>query len=135
MKTIKTVLIALLAFTVTLAGCGQTTEASGNQTTDSANISVYYFHFNSRCATCRAIESEAKTAVGDFLNDDIGFTAYNLDEKAGEAKGKELGVSGQTLLIMKGDKKIDLTREGFLYARTNPEKFRQVLNENIKSLL
>ena len=127
--------MAVLAFTITSAGCGQVSAGKDTNAAASITVSVTYFHFNSRCATCRAIESEAKSAVEDFRNDDIGFIAYNLDEKAGEAKGKELGVSGQTLLIMKGDKKIDLTREGFLYARTNPEKFRQVVSENIKSLL
>ncbi len=100
-----------------------------------AKVGVYYFHLNTRCATCRAIESEAKADVKELFGNDVSFAAYNLDEENGETKGKELGVSGMALLIVKGDKKINLTNEGFLYARTNPKKFKEVIEEKIKPLL
>lgn len=100
-----------------------------------AKVDVYYFHFNSRCATCKAVESEARQDVKELFGKDVSFASYNLDEPAGEAKGKELGVSSQILLVVKGDKKINLTNEGFMYARTNPEKFKKVIEEKIKPLL
>jgi len=100
-----------------------------------AKIDVYYFHFNTRCETCRAVESEAEQDVKKLFGKDVSFAAYNLDEVAGEKKGKELGVNSQTLLVVIGDKKVDLTNEGFLYARTNPEKFKKVIEEKIKPLL
>ncbi len=100
-----------------------------------AKVDVYYFHFNSRCATCRTVESEAQQDVKELFGKDVSFTSYNLDEQAGEAKGKELGVNSQTLLVVKGDKKINLTNEGFMYARTNPEKFKKVIEDKIKPLL
>ncbi len=100
-----------------------------------AKVDVYYFHFNSRCATCRAVESEARQDVKELFGEDVSFASYNLDESAGEAKGKELGVNSQTLLVVKGDNKINLTNEGFMYARTNPEKFKKVIEEKIKPLL
>ncbi len=107
------------------------TQVKNNKT----DVSVYYFHFNARCATCRAVESVAKNGIKELFGDKVAFAAYNLDEKPGELKGKELDVSGQTLLIVKGNKKINLTNEGFMYARTNPEKFKQILNANIQPLL
>ncbi|WP_340112851.1 nitrophenyl compound nitroreductase subunit ArsF family protein [Maribellus mangrovi] len=110
----------------------QSTPTQENETT---KVDVYYFHLTTRCATCRAIESEAKQDVKELFGNDVTFAAYNLDEPAGEAKGKELGVNSQSLIAVKGDKKVNLTNEGFLYARTNPEKFKQVIEEKIKPLL
>lgn len=100
-----------------------------------AKADVYYFHFNTRCATCKAVESEAQKNVIELFGKDVSFASYNLDEPAGEAKGKELGVTSQILLVVKGDKRINLTNEGFMYARTNPEKFKEIIEEKIKSLL
>ena len=37
--------------------------------------------------------------------------------------GEKLGVNSQTLLIVKGDQKINITNEGFLYAVSQPQKF------------
>ena len=100
-----------------------------------AKVDVYYFHFNTRCVTCKAVESEAQQDVKVLFGKDVSFAAYNLDEPAGKAKGKELGVNGQSLLVVRGDNKINLTNEGFMYARTNPEKFKKVIEEKIKPLL
>ncbi len=102
---------------------------------DKAKVDVYYFHFNTRCATCRAVEAESKADISMLFGKDVNFAAYNLDKPAGGAKGKEVGVSSQTLLIVKGDKKINLTNEGFMYARTDPEKFKKIIEEKIKPLL
>jgi thiol-disulfide isomerase/thioredoxin len=105
------------------------------QEKDQAKVQVYYFHLTTRCATCRAIESEAKQDVKELFGEDVSFAAYNLDDAAGEEKGKELGVNSQSLIAVKDGKKINLTNEGFLYARTNPEKFKAVIEEKIKPLL
>ncbi len=137
MKTkINTTLLTV--FFSLLLGLGlraQSLETSQAQKTGTDEIEVYYFHFNTRCETCRAVESEAQLDVKLLFGDDVKFAAVNLDEKEGEAKGKELGVNSQTLLVVKGDKKINLTNEGFLYAQTNPDKFRKIIEEKIKPLL
>ena len=119
----------LISFSLSAQSPGQV------QKETKAKVDVYYFHLNTRCATCRAIESEAQQDVKELFGNDVSFAAYNLDEAAGEIKGKELGVNSQSLLVVKGDKKINLINEGFLYARTNPEKFKEVIEKKIKSLL
>ncbi len=98
-------------------------------------IDVYYFHFNTRCETCRAVESEAQQDIKELFGKDVSFSAYNLDDVTGDKKGHELGVNSQMLLVVKGDKRVDLTNEGFMYARTNPEKFKKIIEEKIKPLL
>lgn len=135
MKTLRVFLagIALIAGISCQAANGKDSE--GNQKPQKTKVDVYYFHTNTRCATCKAIEAEAQQDVKELYGNDVSFTAYNLDEKEGEAKGKELDVNGQALLIVKGNKKINITNEGFLYARTNPEKFKAVIQEKIKPLL
>lgn len=114
--------------------CNQVSTCPSAQKEQSA-VQVYYFHFTSRCATCKAVEAEAQQDVKELFGDKVSFAAYNLDTKEGEQKGKELGVNSQTLLVVKGAKKINLTNEGFMYARTNPEKFKKIIEEKIQPLL
>lgn len=98
-------------------------------------IEVYYFHFSHRCATCKAIEEVARNTVEHIYGDEVTFTGYNLDEEEGKQKAEALGVSGQTLLIVNGNKKINLTNEGFMYARSNPEKLQQTITSRIDPML
>ena len=116
------------------------TAQSGKQENSLANVKtdaveVYYFHFTKRCPTCQAIEARSKEFLTDLYGEKVSFTALNLDDNEGAAKGKDLGINGQTLLIVRGNTQINLTNEGFMYARNNPDKFRQILKEKIDPLL
>lgn len=85
--------------------------------------------------TCNAVESVAKEAVEELANSQVSFAEYNLDEENGKEKGKELGVSGQALMVVGGENKINLTNEGFMNARSNPEKLKAILKEKIISVM
>lgn len=103
-------------------------------------IEVYYFHFTRRCMTCNNVEKVSKEAVQLQFPDkvkagEIAFQSINLDEKVGEAIGAKLKVEGQTLLIVSGDKKIDLTDKAFLYANNSPGKLKAEIKKNIEGLL
>jgi hypothetical protein len=103
-------------------------------------IEAYYFHFTARCMTCRTVEERAKENLGDLYPDQmkagtITFQAANLNEETGETLAKKLGVSGQTLLLVKGSKQVNLTNEAFLYAVTNPEKYKAIIKEKVDELL
>jgi len=98
-------------------------------------VEVYYFHYTRRCATCQAVETVSGEAVAELFGERVPFKGYNLDESDGKKKAEELGVNGQALLISSGDKKINITNEGFLYARSNPDKLKQVISDNITPLL
>ena len=104
-------------------------------TTISENVEVYYFHMTRRCVTCQAVESVTKEALNEFYGNKVPFSEYNLEEENGERKGQDLEVSGQSLLIVKGDTKVDLTSEGFMYARTNPDKLKKLIKEKVDTLL
>ena len=136
----KTLTITVF-FLILLSSCsGQPAKKQTVSTTAGNDIEVYYFHMTTRCVTCRAVESEAKKNL-DILYTDlvkqgrITFTALNLEEQTGKTIGAKLGVSGQTLLIVKGDQKINITNEGFLYALSKPEKFKEIIKDKIDPLI
>lgn len=104
------------------------------------DVEVYYFHMTTRCATCQTIEAEARKNVEILYTDlykegKISFTALNLEEATGKAMGERLGVNSQALLIVKGDQKINITNEGFLYAVSQPQKFSDIMKSKIDPLL
>ena len=125
MKTLRTIFVLML-FTPVLAF---------SQTSNSAKIEAYYFHNATRCNTCRTVEAEAKADLKELYGEKVTFQALNLEEKSTDAIAEKLKVSGQTLLVVKGDKQINLTNEGFLYAVTNPEKFKKIIKEKVDPLV
>ncbi len=134
MKTIKAGILTILMMGAFLT-CGA-------QTNDKVNgkLEVYYSHFNKRCATCNAVENETKALLEKLYGSqmekgEITFKSLNLDEKADKKFAKKLNISGQALMLIKGAKQINLTSEGFLNARNNPEKFHKVLKKNIDDLI
>jgi hypothetical protein len=111
--------------------------ASGN---NSDKIEAYYFHFTARCTTCKTIEASAKENLETLYPDQfkqglMTFQSLNLEEAPNKALAEKLGVSGQALLIVKGDKKINLTNEGFMYAVVKPERFKEIINEKVDGLM
>ena len=133
MKT-KVYPLCLVVFLTVLSCLSVSTQAVAQNEEDGL-VRMYYFHFKTRCETCRAVESEAQQDVQLLFGDDVKFTAVNLDEKEGEETGKKLGVNSQMLLVVKGDTRINLTNEGFMYALTDPDKFREIIEEKIKPLM
>jgi hypothetical protein len=98
------------------------------QKAELSNVNVYYFHFTRRCATCLAVEENARKAVEALYPNEVKtgeytFKALNLDEGSNKEIAKNLGIGGQTLLVVHGDKKIDITDKGFLNAH-DPEKMK-----------
>ena len=118
----------------------QTSENQSAAFVQSDDIQVYYFHNTKRCATCNAVENETLMALELFYKEKfeagtIEFSSLNLEEEEGEAMAKSLQVSGQTLLLVKGETQVNLTNEGFMNARTNPTKFHEILRTQIDNLL
>jgi hypothetical protein len=140
MKTLKPSTLFLF---IALALFSCNTQTADNQTTKSVastDVQVFYFHNTKRCATCNAVEDETKVALEMFYKDQMTagtmeFTSLNLEDDKGKEMAKLLSVSGQTLLITRGDTHVNLTNEGFMNARTNPTKFHEILKTQIDKLL
>ncbi len=104
-----------------------------------AKIEVYYFHFTRRCMTCLNVEKVSKEAVEtqypeQVKSGEIAFKSENLDEKEGEAIGNRYKIEGQTLIVISGDKRVDLTDKGFMYANENPDKLKAEIKKAIDNL-
>ena len=112
--------------------CSAQTEKK--ETSAATQIEAYYFHNAARCVTCKTVESEAKADLENLYGSQVTFKSLNLEDDATKAIAKKLEVSGQTLLIVKGNKKVNLTNEGFMYARTNPKKFKSIIKEKVDKL-
>ena len=139
MKRLLLISFALITL-IGISGNAQTNQKSAPAVTKNGDVEVYYFHMTTRCVTCRTVEAEARKNVEMLYADQvksgkISFTALNLEEATGKAMGDKLGVNSQTLLIVKGDQKINITNEGFLYAVSQPMKFTEVIKSKIDPLI
>jgi len=136
MKSFKFLFIALMALSMNISCSAQTNKKDENtQVSKAGKVEVFYFHYTRRCVTCQSVENVSREAVTGLYGDKVSFTDFNLDEERGKQKGKQLGVSGQTLLIVSGDTMINITNEGFMNARSNPDKLKQIIKEKIDPLL
>lgn len=109
--------------------------ADSIQAMDTTKVAAYYFHFTARCVTCLAIEEQTKADIESLYPGKVTFTSVNLDDASSKPLAGKLQIAGQTLLLVKGSTKINLTTDGFMYARTEPEKFKSILKEKIDGLI
>ncbi len=135
-------LILFAAMSGVFSSCQSQGVETQNQVQVAQNevINVYYFHFTRRCATCQAVEEQSELALNALFPEliksgRIVFTSVNLEEPSSEDLAKKLQVSMQTLLIVKGEKKIDLTEDAFMYARSSPDKLQEKIKNAIDPLI
>lgn len=136
----KSIFISFVLLTLVILSCDAQPDQKSATVSKTGDVEVYYFHMTVRCTTCKTVEAEARKNVEMLYADQvksgkISFTALNLEEATGKAMGEKLGVNSQTLLIVKGDQKINITNEGFLYAVSQPAKFTEVMKSRIDPLI
>lgn len=143
----KNTYLSLITFVVIVFGflsCGNQTSANTEAKAevvvsdiDSSNneLRAYYFHATRRCATCQAVESVVVEALKEFYGDKIVLQLINRDEEKENPLLAKYKVSGQTLLIVKGSKVINLTNDAFMNARSNPEKLKETIKVTIDPLM
>ena len=135
-----TLLATVLFVVLSSISCnGQANKREVAQTVNSPKVSVYYFHFTRRCATCLAVEENARKAVealypNEVKSGEYSFTALNLDEASTKGIADKLGVGGQTLLVVRADKKIDITSAAWLSAH-DPDKMKVEIKSGIEKVL
>lgn len=133
-------------FLLTLIGsdysfsAGTSSNSEGSSVVTGKNITVYYFHFSRRCMTCNNVEKVSKEAVetqyaAQVKAGEISFKSVNLDEKDGEAIGAKYKIEGQTLIVISGDKRIDLTDKGFMYANDSPAKLKAEIKKAVDGMI
>lgn len=140
MKNAAPLLIFLCVGLFTTTCNNQTEKSAPSGAEVSEDLQVIYFHNTNRCATCNAVENETKIALELFYPDQLAegvihFTSLNLEAEDGKERAEALNVSGQALLLIYGENQVNLTNDGFMYARVNPSKFHEILNNQIEKLL
>lgn len=131
---------AIALILLAMWNCKNTTSNSKStkkvvQTQTNAKLTVYYFHATRRCATCNAVESVAKKALKEYYGDKVSFASINREKEKDNPLIKQYKISGQTLIIIKGDKAVNLTNYAFMNARTNPEKLKAKIKTTIDSMI
>lgn len=128
--------IAFLLGSVSLWSC-----TNHSRTSDSSEyvpktpVEVIFFHTNYRCESCEAIKSETTKIIHEIYGDKVHFAMYNLDDKSGQKPATQLNIRQQTLLVIGGKKRSDITAIASLYAHANPERYREKLKETIDSIM
>jgi hypothetical protein len=136
----KALLAAILLLILASVACKhQGTKKEVAQNLNPSNVNVYYFHFTRRCTTCLAIEENARKAVEalyavEIKTGDYSFQAINLDDAGSKEIANKLGVGGQTLLVVRGDKKVDITDKGFMNAH-DPGKMKEEIKSAVDKVL
>lgn len=108
------------------------------------HVEVLYFHGKQRCATCMAIESNAKAALAEHFaeqmkNGDVVFRVIDISQKENEALAEKYEVTWSSLLVVKykdGQETYEnLTDFAFGHARKSPEDFKVGVVEAINAML
>ncbi len=107
-------------------------------------VEVLYFHGKQRCATCMAIEKNAKEAVeaqfaNELKNGTVVFRTIDISEPENEAVANKYEVTWSSLFVSrwKGGKETyeNLTEYAFANARTAPDTFKNGVVEKVRTLL
>lgn len=108
------------------------------------HVEVLYFHGKQRCATCMAIESNAKAALAEHFAEqmksgDVVFRVIDISQKENEALAEKYEVTWSSLLVVKykdGQETYEnLTDFAFGHARKSPEDFKAGVVEAINAML
>ena len=108
-------------------------------------VELRYFHGKQRCVACHSIEKCAKEVLDESFasqqkDNKISIKVIDFSTEQGKPVAADHKVSFSSLFIVKIDKdgketRTDLTRQGFQYAKRNPEEFKKIVKEAITKAL
>lgn len=153
-KFMKNFLISTLALIVIFVSCKNNKTDENNQNSNNstseiakykdAKLVIYYFHATNRCPTCNSVENNVKEVLQNFYsneldNDQIIFKSLNFEEKENEELVKKYQIAMSTLLFIydknQKEETSDLTNIAFTFSRSDPQTFKNILNDTIQKLL
>lgn len=138
--------LLLFAFTLFLAlSCGNRNSSENKNESESSQftidasenvVNVLYFHGTQRCKTCIAVGNIAKETLDSLSinNDSIVFSEINTDDPNFSEVTAKFQISWSSLIISKGENRVDLTDFAFANAIKNPELLKAEIVKTITSL-
>ncbi len=137
----NTIMTLLGIFAFATLGTAQAAPADKESEGTSLNpkVEVYYFHYSRRCASCINVEKTTKEIIeaayaSQMEKGELVFGSVNLDDPESRALAERCGATGQSILVVSGDQRFDLTSQGFMNAR-NPDRYGQEIKKVIDPLL
>lgn len=137
-------LFAIGILLLSLVGCGgrnvqKSTEPTLETNSDAA-VEVFIFHAAQRCATCKAIDAVVAEVLENDFSDDVKagkivFRDVDASNPENRPLVEKYEVYSTSLLLDAGGKVTNLTNDAFQYARSNPDKLKEILRANISKAL
>ena len=137
-------LLMFLALMIGLMSCGSEDNTTTAKSNEKDRVEVIYFHGKQRCATCMAIEKNAKEVVNtlfanELKNGTVVFTTVDISTPEGEKIADKYEVTWSSLFVNKWkdgkESRNDLTEFGFGNARKDPDGFKKGLADKIRQAL
>lgn len=137
-------LLMFFALIIGLLSCESGDNTVAAKSPEKDRVEVIYFHGKQRCATCMAIEKNAKEVVNtlftnELKNGTVVFKIVDISTPEGEKIADRYEVTWSSLYVnkWKDGKEIrnNLTEFGFGNARNNPDGFKKGLADNIRQSL
>ena len=100
-------------------------------------VTVYYFHGDRRCTTCKAVGNVSKETVEDVFadNPNVIFKDINIEEVENNELKDKMEMSGSGLIIYNGETKEDLTAVAFQKAVNSPKELKEKIILTVNELL
>jgi len=133
MKKTALFLILIAIFTA----CGQRNKKAETIEINSEVVNVFYFHGKQRCKTCNAVQDIARETIETAFanNDKVRFIEINTSKKGNEALIEKYEVTWNALIITKGEDFVEITKQAFATAVSEPQKLKNLIKSKVTWLL
>lgn len=137
-------LLMIFALIAGLISCGSRENTANAKSPEKDRVEVIYFHGKQRCATCMAIEKNAKEVVeamfaNELKDGSVVFKSVDISTPEGEKIADRYEVTWSSLFVNKWkdgqESRDNLTEFGFGNARKNPDAFKNGLADKIRQSL
>lgn len=124
-------------------GMASTGDVASDDESVQDGVVVYYFHGNTRCPTCRSIESQSlNTVVEDFApqmdSGEVIWKILNYEKPSGEPLAKQFDVQTPVVVLvrMEAGQMADWKRLDKVWALVgDPPVFREYVRDEIAAML
>lgn len=137
-------LLLIFALMIGLVSCGSGDNTATAKSPEKDRVEVLYFHGKQRCATCMAMEKNAKEVVNALFANELKkgtvvFKTVDISTTEGEKIADKYEVTWSSLFVNKWkdgkESRNNLTEFGFGNARKNPDGFKKGIADKIRQSL
>lgn len=133
-----------LALMIGLVSCGSGDNTSNTKNPEKNRVEVVYFHGKQRCATCMAIEKNAKEVVNTMFSNEVKngtvvFKTVDISTPEGKRMADQYEVTWSSLFVNRWkdgkETRNNMTEFGFANARKNPDGFKKGIEKKVYEYL